>query len=222
MSEPNSPTTSITPHLVCADALKAIEFYKQAFNAVEEMKLLGPTGKLVHAALSIGGAYFMLAEEMPDWGSLGPIALKGSPVVIHLKVPDVDAIIAQAIAAGATLTMPSRHVLGRSIRPSDRPLRSSLVDRDSQAKADSRRDASRDGESIRRRRSLLKIPRGVRHFGNSELGRDRLGLQSQFDLAQFRISEVPDPPPDAASFNPPRTNHDSAKDQDVSVVRQRR
>lgn len=107
MSEPTSPTTSITPHLVCADALKAIEFYKQAFNAVEEMKLLGPTGKLVHAALIIGGAYFMLAEEMPDWGSLGPIALKGSPVVIHLKVPDVDATIAQAVAAGATLTMPA-------------------------------------------------------------------------------------------------------------------
>ena len=37
----------------------------------------------------------------------GPIALKGSPVVIHLKVPDVDATIAQAVAAGATLTMPA-------------------------------------------------------------------------------------------------------------------
>ena len=49
----------------------------------------------------------MLAEEMPDWGSLGPNALKGSPVVIHLIVPDVDATIAQAIAAGATLVMPA-------------------------------------------------------------------------------------------------------------------
>lgn len=107
MSDSTSPTTSITPHLVCADALKAIEFYKQAFSAVEEVKLLGPTGKLVHAGLSIGGACFMLAEEIPDWGSLGPIALKGSPVVIHLKVPDVDATIAQAVAAGATLTMPA-------------------------------------------------------------------------------------------------------------------
>lgn len=105
MSDPTTATTSITPHLVCADALKAIEFYKQAFNAKEEMKLIGPTGKLVHAALSIGGAYFMLAEEMPDWGSLGPLTLKGTPVVIHLKVPDVDAVIAQAVAAGATVTM---------------------------------------------------------------------------------------------------------------------
>ncbi len=107
MSESASPSTSITPHLVCADALKAIEFYKQAFNAVEEMKLLGPTGKLVHGSMSIAGARFMLAEEMPDWGSLGPNALKGSPVVIHLIVPDVDATIAQAIAAGATLVMPA-------------------------------------------------------------------------------------------------------------------
>jgi PhnB protein len=33
--------TAITPHLVCANASAAIEFYKKAFNAVEESRLAG-------------------------------------------------------------------------------------------------------------------------------------------------------------------------------------
>ena len=101
-----SNMSSLTPHLVCSDATQAIEFYKKAFGAVEEMKLLAPNGQVVHAALRIGDSMLMLAEECPQWGSLGPKSLNGSPVVIHLMVPDVDATVAQAITAGATLTMP--------------------------------------------------------------------------------------------------------------------
>jgi PhnB protein len=99
-------TQSVTPHLVCAGAVEAIEFYKKAFNAVEEVKLLAPNGQLIHAALRIGNSTVMLAEECPEWGSFGPKTLKGSPVCIHLMVPDVDATAAQAVSAGATITMP--------------------------------------------------------------------------------------------------------------------
>lgn len=67
---------SLTPHLVCAGAAEAIEFYKKAFNAVELARLPGPK------------------------------ALKGSPVVLHLYVEDVDAQVKQAVAAGAKLTLP--------------------------------------------------------------------------------------------------------------------
>lgn len=103
----SSASVTVTPHLVCADAIAAIDFYKRAFNANEVMRLLGPTGKLVHAALKIGSGAIMLAEENPDWGSLGPKTLKGTPVTLHLLVPDVDAAIAQAVEAGAILTMPA-------------------------------------------------------------------------------------------------------------------
>lgn len=98
---------TITPHLVCANAVTAIDFYKQAFGAVEQVKLVAPNGQLIHAGLLIGDSMLMLAEEYPQMGSVGPIALKGSPVVIHLQVSDVDAVIAQAVKAGATLTMPA-------------------------------------------------------------------------------------------------------------------
>jgi uncharacterized glyoxalase superfamily protein PhnB len=91
---------------VCAGAADAIEFYKKAFGAIELDRLPGPGGKLMHAGLRIGDSTLMLVDEMPEWGVLGPKALKGSPVTIHLYVTDVDACVARAVAAGAKLTMP--------------------------------------------------------------------------------------------------------------------
>ena len=97
---------SVTPHLVCAGAAKAIDFYKQSFGAHETARMPGPDGKLMHAAVRIGDSTVMLADEMPEWGSLGPKSLKGSPVTIHLYVDDVDSFVARAVKAGAKVTMP--------------------------------------------------------------------------------------------------------------------
>jgi uncharacterized glyoxalase superfamily protein PhnB len=97
---------SLTPHLICGGAAEAIEFYVKAFNAVELTRMPGPQGKLMHAVIRIGDSALMLVDENPQWGLLGPKALKGSPVAIHLFVEDVDAAVAQAVAAGAKITMP--------------------------------------------------------------------------------------------------------------------
>ena len=97
---------TVTPHLVCAGAADAIEFYKKAFNAVETIRLPGPQGKLMHAAIRIGDSAVMLVDEFPDMGAFGPKWLKGSPVTIHLYVEDVDAFVERAVAAGAKITMP--------------------------------------------------------------------------------------------------------------------
>ncbi|WP_250534112.1 VOC family protein [Caballeronia sp. AZ10_KS36] len=97
---------SLTPHLVCAGAAEAIEFYKRAFGAVEIARLPGDDGKLMHAMVKIGDSMLMLVDEHPDFGMLGAKSLKGSPVTIHLYVEDVDATVKQAEAAGARVTMP--------------------------------------------------------------------------------------------------------------------
>ena len=97
---------AVTPHLVCAGAAEAIEFYKKAFGALDEGRLPGPDGKLMHAVIRIGGSAVMLVDEMPQWGALGPKSLKGSPVTLHLYVEDVDAAVKRAVAAGAKVTMP--------------------------------------------------------------------------------------------------------------------
>lgn len=97
---------TVTPHLICAGAAGAIEFYKKAFNAVEGGRLNGPDGKVMHAMIRIGDSAVMLVDEMPEYGAFGPKALKGSPVTIHLYVADVDAVVARAVELGAKITMP--------------------------------------------------------------------------------------------------------------------
>ena len=96
---------SLTPHIVCKDALGAIEFYKRAFGAVDAGTLLSRDGSLMHAMIRIGDSALMLMEENPQWGAFGPDAQKGSPVSLHLYVNDVDAAFAKAVAAGATSKM---------------------------------------------------------------------------------------------------------------------
>ena len=97
---------SLTPHLVCRDAAAAIDFYGRAFGAIERFRLPAPNGKIVHACVQIGDSQLFLVDEMPEHGALGPQALKGTPVTIHLQVEDADAAFACAMRAGAMVTMP--------------------------------------------------------------------------------------------------------------------
>jgi uncharacterized glyoxalase superfamily protein PhnB len=97
---------TVTPHLICADAAQAIEFYQRAFGAAELSRLPGADGKIMHASIRIGDSVIMLNDELPQWGAFGPKSLKGSPVTIHLYVEDADAFFAQAVQAGAKATMP--------------------------------------------------------------------------------------------------------------------
>jgi len=98
--------TAITPHLVCRGAADAIAYYVKAFGAVEQGRMPGPDGKLMHAMIRIGDASLMLVDEYPEQGCVSPQALKGSPVTIHLYVADVDATVARAVEAGGRITMP--------------------------------------------------------------------------------------------------------------------
>ncbi len=99
--------SSLTAHLVCRDAVEAIEFYQAAFGAEEMGRMLTPDGKtLVHASLRIGDSMLMLVDENPDWECPAPQTLGGSPVAIHLYVEDADAAVERAVKAGGRVTMP--------------------------------------------------------------------------------------------------------------------
>ncbi len=97
---------TVTPHLVCAGAADAIEFYRKAFDAADMGRLPGPGGKLLHAMIRIGDSAVMLVDEFPEWGSSGPKSLNGSSVTIHLYVENVDTVFERAVAAGAKVVMP--------------------------------------------------------------------------------------------------------------------
>ena len=100
---------AVIPHLVVDDAAAAIDFYVKAFDAVEQGRVPGPGGKLVHAALTINGSSVYLNDDFPEMSggkSMTPTALGGTPVTIHLEVTDVDARFQQALDAGATVVVP--------------------------------------------------------------------------------------------------------------------
>jgi len=90
-----------TPYLSIAGAAEAIDFYKKAFGATERMRMARPDGRIGHAEITIGKANLMLADEHPEIGFVSPRTLGGSPVIIHIYVEDIDALAAQAVAAGA-------------------------------------------------------------------------------------------------------------------------
>jgi uncharacterized glyoxalase superfamily protein PhnB len=88
---------TVTPYLNVNGAADAIDFYKKAFGATERMRMPGPDGKVMHAELTIGDSVVMISEAMMQPATQGGI---------HLYVKDCDALFDQALAAGATATMP--------------------------------------------------------------------------------------------------------------------
>lgn len=97
---------TITPYMTVRDAARAVEFYKQAFGAVEKGIMKGPDGKVMHAELRIGDSLFMLADEFPQYGSLSPLSTGGSGMGLHIYVEDVDSAFDRAVRAGAKTEMP--------------------------------------------------------------------------------------------------------------------
>jgi PhnB protein len=69
------------------------------------MRLPDKDGLLMHAAVTINGSIVMLMDEYLKYGARSPKTIGGTPVVLHLMVPDVDAAIARAVGAGASIIM---------------------------------------------------------------------------------------------------------------------
>ncbi|KUM52574.1 VOC family protein [Rheinheimera sp. EpRS3] len=96
---------AVLPYLVIKNAAAALDFYQNAFGAETIMRMDMPGGAVMHAEMRIGAAVFMLSEQSDDWGNKSPDMLGDSPVTLMVYVPDVDAFVARATTAGATLTM---------------------------------------------------------------------------------------------------------------------
>ena len=118
-AEIDTGTYSIAPFLSVRNGVKALEFYKSAFGAVESFKLENE-GSVV-ARLSVEGADFWVSDESPDHKNFSPESLGGGTVRMVLTVPDPDTMQARAIAAGAKEVMPVEENygwrLGRVVDP---------------------------------------------------------------------------------------------------------
>ena len=106
MPEATTTTTTLTPYIACRNASDAITFYQKAFGADPVSVQRMPDGRVLHAALNVNGAVFSLMDEFPEHGGIGPQTLGGSPVTLHLQVPDCDAVFGRAVEAGCETRMP--------------------------------------------------------------------------------------------------------------------
>lgn len=95
---------TVVPYLAVHDAAAAIDFYIEVFGARESSeRFVDPDGKVGHAELTIGDSHVYLSDEFPDLGVRSPKTLGGSGLGIIVYVPDVDAAVARAQRAGATV-----------------------------------------------------------------------------------------------------------------------
>ena len=106
---PNPPP--IQAHICVKGGVDAIAFYEKAFGAVCTMKQMTKDGeRVVHANLDMFGGEVMMHDEFPEHDSsvLSPSTRGGTTFAVNFNVPrpaDVDAAIARAAAAGATVIM---------------------------------------------------------------------------------------------------------------------
>ncbi len=95
--------TTLTPFLVIDGAAAAIDFYVDVFAAVVVQRMDGPGGTVAHAELDFGVGRLQLSDPSTQYGLA---AVVPGPAVTHSTVlycPDADAVVARALAAGATL-----------------------------------------------------------------------------------------------------------------------
>ncbi len=92
---------TLTPYLMVSDGRAAVAFYQQALGATVHNLDAVPDGPFLNAELQIGTSKLMIGQHEIAESSPGL-----PPVSIYVYVEDVDAVHANALAAGATVVSP--------------------------------------------------------------------------------------------------------------------
>lgn len=112
MSEPTPSYVApghhtVTPYAIVPDAREAIAFYERAFGAERVSLHVDEHDKVRHAEIRVGGSPIMLAEDFAFGGIVArsPAAVGSSGMHFYLYVPDADALVVRAMAAGSREVM---------------------------------------------------------------------------------------------------------------------
>src|SRR5215471_5080229 len=95
------------PQLFINNGVRDISFYEKAFGATELRRFSNDDGSIHVSELSIEGAIFHLHEVTAKLNFFSPQKHNGTSVLIGLFVSDVDAVMSNAINAGATEISPA-------------------------------------------------------------------------------------------------------------------
>ena len=110
---PNPPR--IQAHICVKGGIDAIAFYEKAFGAVCTMKNMADDGqRVMHANIDLFGGEVMMQDEFPEFMSdVRAPADQPASLTININLPkpaEVDAVMARAEAAGATVTLEAQDV----------------------------------------------------------------------------------------------------------------
>src|SRR5262245_15512114 len=97
---------TLTVHLTVDGAAQYVEFFKQAFDAVELTRSSSQDGRLLNASVRVAHSVMMLNDVFPEFG--GEAYRSGRAVRLTLYLPDADAAWAKALAAGCKVRSPLR------------------------------------------------------------------------------------------------------------------
>jgi len=103
-----SRKTFFAPELIIKSGVMELDFYQNAFGAVELRRFSNDDGSIHVSEMTIDGNLFHFHEERPAKGNIDPVRAGGVTTIIGLFVPDVDAVMARAVAAGARVTSPAQ------------------------------------------------------------------------------------------------------------------
>jgi PhnB protein len=106
MAEENNKTF-FAPQLMLNTGVKDISFYAKAFGATEKLCFRNDDDSIHVAELSINGVIFHLHEVTKPY-FFSPEKYNGTTAIIGLFVSDVDAVIKNAINAGAIEIDPAK------------------------------------------------------------------------------------------------------------------
>jgi PhnB protein len=93
---------TVTPGIVVARGVEALDFYQRAFGA-EVIRRLVMDGKLMHSELRIGDSIVTLSDEFPEYGIAAPDPEAPSASSLMIYVEDAGTLQDRAVDAGATL-----------------------------------------------------------------------------------------------------------------------
>ena len=85
---------AVSPYLLTSRADEVIALLREAFGAQELSRSLRPDGKLMHGEVRIADSVVMISEAGDG--------MPAQPCMVHVYVPDCDAVYARALRCGAT------------------------------------------------------------------------------------------------------------------------
>ncbi|WP_433303426.1 VOC family protein [Actinoplanes sp. CA-030573] len=98
--------TTVAPWIVTPDTGKLLDFVTAVFEGVEQGRVPLEDGSIGHAEIRVGDTVLLAFDRRPDWPAM--------PALLRVFVPDADATIARAVAAGArVVTEPATHAFGQ-------------------------------------------------------------------------------------------------------------